>query len=95
MNTLQDKVKYQPEQFAYRYHEEELRKEEIHSKKNKYNQSRSKISGFDKGRIILQEIPKGPQPSIFAASLISNKLGISVKEAHVHFESSAPHRVNN
>ncbi len=33
MNTLQDKVKFQREQFAYRYHEEELRKEEIHSKK--------------------------------------------------------------
>ena len=95
MNTLQDKVKYQPEQFAYRYHEEELRKEEIHSKKNKYNQSRSKIPGLDKGRIILQEIAKGPQPSIFAASSISNKLGIPVKEAHVHFDSSAPHRVNN
>ena len=55
----------------------------------------AKIPGLDKGRIILQNIAKGPQPSIFAASLISNKLGISVKGAHLHFESSVPHRVNN
>jgi hypothetical protein len=88
-------VKFQQEQFAYRCHEEEPRREEINSKKiNKIN-ILEKILGLDKGRIILQNIAKGPQLSIFAASLILNKLGISVKEAHVHFESSAPYRVNN
>ena len=70
MNTLQGKVKFQPEQFAYRCHEEELRKEEIHSKKkiNTINPV-AKIPGLDKGRIILQNIPKGPQPSIFCSIL--------------------------
>ena len=66
----------------------------IQKKINKIN-ILEKIIGLDKDRIILQNIAKGPQLSISAASLILNKLGISVKEAHVHFESSAPYRVNN